>query len=207
MTRPQTPSTALLLDWLEHKLPTEQAADLARFVENDPALHEQVAWLRDFLDISRTTVLVDPPANVWRAADAHFAAYAQDKRSPSLLRTFIATLSADSWQRLSLAGVRNVSLRTDPRQLIYHSDLADVALTVRVQASGSQIDLDGQIFPLDDSGAAGFVVQLLQDAIECRLTMCDDVGKFSLTGLTAGHYNLVVSGDPGEIEIGPIELD
>lgn len=206
MTGPQTPSTALLLDWLEHRLSAEEATDLARFVENDPALQAQVAWLRDFLDISHTTVLVDPPASIRRAADAHFAAYAQDKRSPGLLRSVIATLSADNWQRLSLAGVRNVTLRTDPRQLIYHSDLADVALTMRVQASGAQIDLDGQVFPLDDSDPAGFVVQLLQDAIECRLTTCDTVGKFSLTGLAAGGYEVVVSGGQGEIEIGPLEL-
>lgn len=208
MTRPQTPTPGAdqLMDWLENRLPAEEAAALAQSVQRDPALQQQAAWLREFLQLSAGVVLADPPAEVRRAANAAFAAYAQSRRPPGLLQTFRALLASDSWQRLSLAGVRNVTLQSAPRQLIYSSDLADVALNIRARGAGPQIDLDGQIFPLDDSDPAGFVVQLLQDGVERRLTICDAVGKFGIPGLPAGAYALVAAGDQGEIELGPIEL-
>lgn len=208
MTRPQTPTPGAdqLMDWLENRLPAEEAAALAQSVQRDPALHQQAAWLREFLQLSAGVVLADPPADVRRAAHAAFAAFAQSKQPPGLLQTFRAMLASDSWQRLSLAGVRNVTLQSAPRQLIYSSDLADVALNIRARGAGPQIDLDGQIFPLDDSDPAGFVVQLLQDGVERRLTICDAVGKFGISGLPAGAYALVAAGDQGEIELGPIEL-
>lgn len=208
MTRPQTPTPGAdqLMDWLENRLPAEEAAALAQSVQRDPALQQQAAWLREFLQLSAGVVLADPPADVRRAAHVAFAAFAQSRQPPGLLQTFRALLASDSWQRLSLAGVRNVTLQSAPRQLIYSSDLADVALNIRARGAGPQIDLDGQIFPLDDSDPAGFVVQLLQDGVERRLTICDAVGKFGISGLPAGAYALVAAGDQGEIELGPIEL-
>lgn len=206
MSGRQKPSTAMLLDWIEHRLPAEDADDLARAIEADPELQAQVDWLRDFLRLSEQVVLVEPPKSIHQQATARFVEYAQGKRPAGLIKTFIAALTSDSWQRLSLAGVRNVTLRTDPRQLIYHSDLADVALTVHLAPSGPQIDVDGQVFPLDDSDPVGFVVQLLQEGVERRLATCDAVGKFSFAGLTAGAYDLVVSSERGEVELGPVEL-
>lgn len=194
------------MDWLENRAPAETAAAVAQAVEADPQLQEQATWLREFLQLSRSVVLADPPAEVRQAANAAFAAYAEARRPPSLLQRLSAALTADSWQRLSLAGVRNVTLHTDPRQLIYSSDLADVALNVQVQSGGQDIDLDGQIFPLDDSEPAGFVVQLLHDGVELRLTTSDAAGKFSLAGLPSGQYELVIAGDQAEIELGPLEL-
>ena len=48
MTRPQTftPGAAQLMDWLENRLPAEEAAALAQSVQRDPALQQQAAWLR-----------------------------------------------------------------------------------------------------------------------------------------------------------------
>lgn len=201
-----TPSTEQLIDWLENRFSPAAAAELAQAVEADPQLQERAAWLREFLQLSAGLVLAEPPAEVRRAATAAFTAYAQAKRSPGILQTLSAMLTSDSWQRLSLAGVRNVTLHTAPRQLIYSSDVADVALNVHAQSGSQQIDLSGQIFPLDDSEPAGFVVQLLQDGIELRLTASDAAGKFSLAGLPLGQYDLVISGDQAEIELGPLEL-
>jgi hypothetical protein len=194
------------MDWIEDRLPVEDRAALAQAVEADPLLQERAAWLRRFLGISRQLVLADPPEDVRRSARASFAAYAQARRPPGVLQRLSAALASDNWQKLSLAGVRNVTLHTAPRQLIYTSDLADVALNLRLDAGGQQIDLAGQVFPLDDSDPAGFVVQLLQDDVERGLVACDAIGKFSLVGLPAGAYALVVSGDQGDIELGPIEV-
>lgn len=201
-----TPTAAQLMDWLENRLPADQATTIAQAVERSAALQQQVAWLAEFLQLSRGLVLADPPTEVRQAAVAAFAAHVQAQRPPSLLQRLTAALTADSWQRLSLAGVRNVTLRTDPRQLIFSSDLADVALNIHVERGGQDIALDGQIFPLNDVDPAGFVVQLLQGGIERRLTTSDAAGKFSLTELPAGEYELVIAGDQAEIELGPIAL-
>jgi hypothetical protein len=194
------------MDWMENRLPAAEAAAIAQAVEADPQLRERAAWLREFLQLSEGVVLVDPPAEVRRAANAAFAAYAQSQRPPGILQTLSALLTSDSWQRLSLAGVRNVTLQTAPRQLVYSSDAADVALNVHAQSGSQEIDLDGQIFPLDDSEPAGFIVQLLHDGIELRLAACDAAGKFSLAGLPSGQYDLVISSDHAEIELGPLDL-
>lgn len=206
MADSQIPDTARLADWLEGKLSPADTAVLTQLVAANPALQEQVAWLQEFLQISQTTTLADPPATVRQAAAAAFAAYAQHKRPSGLLRSLVATLTADNWQRPALAGARHASLRSEPRQLIYSSDLADVALNAHMPAGSEQIDLDGQLFPLDDSDPADFVIQLLQDGMERGLLVSDALGKFSLTGLPPGRYTLVLSRDQDEIEIDPLEL-
>ncbi len=200
------PSTALLLDWLEGRLPDESAANLAQAVADDPSLQAQVAWWRAFLRISRGAVLADPPAGLLRQLQAPFAAYARQQRGPGPVRAFIAALTDDSWQRLALAGVRNTSLRHAPRQMIYSSEVADVALNIQAGSSDATFDMEGQIFALADYAAAEFVVQLVQEGVERRLALSDELGKFSLASLPAGGYALWLSSDQGEIEISPIEL-
>lgn len=207
MTQKQEPMIVQLADWLEGRLTDAETKALIETIETDPALQAQVAWLRDFLQISQTTMLADPPAKVRQAATAAFAAYAADRRPPSLFKIFIASLTADNWQRPALVGARNVTLRSEPRQLIYNSDLADVALNAQMQASSGQIDLSGQIFPLDESDPADFLVQLLQDGRERQLTGCDALGKFSLVGLPLGTYQLLLVKSQAKIEIGPLELE
>lgn len=206
MTRSAPPNTALLLDWLEGRLPAAQASSLAQAVADDPALHAQVAWLRDFLRASRATVLVDPPPELLQSVNAHFAAYARQQRGPGPVRTFIAALTADSWQRLALSGMRAASLRSVPRQVIYSSELADVALNIQAQPGSLHYALEGQVFAPEASPSARFVAQLLQEGVERRLALSDSLGKFSLAELPTGVYELLVSSDQGEIEIGPIEL-
>lgn len=206
MANIQNPTTAQLLDWLEGRLAPTELPLLTAAIQTDPTLQEQVAWLRDFLQISRTTTLTNPPADARQANRAIFTAYAQAKRPPNIWQTLIATLTADNWQRPSLSGVRDVSLHTTPRQLIYTTAVVDVALNVHIQIGGQQIDLDGQLFPLDDSEPDDFVIQLLQNDVELRLTVSDGVGKFTLTGLAAGIYDLILSSDRAEIQIGAIDL-
>ena len=118
MANIQNPTTAQLLDWLEGRLSPTELPLLTAALQTNPTLQEQVVWLRDFLQISLTTTLANPPADTRQANRAIFMAYAQAKRPPNIWQTLIATLTADNWQRLSLSGVRDVSWHTTPRQLI-----------------------------------------------------------------------------------------
>ena len=206
MASSQIPDMFRLADWLEGKLSPEEAAVLEQLIAANPGLQEQVAWLQEFLQISGATILAAPPTAVRQAAQAAFAAYANHKRPPSLLRTLVASLTADNWQRPALAGARNISLRSEPRQLIYSSDLADVALNAHIPTGSQQVNLDGQIFLLDESDPADFMVQLLQNGLERSFVLADARGKFSFTGLAPGQYDLLLSRIGAEIEIGPLEL-
>lgn len=206
MTGPRTPDTAQLLDWLEGRLPAAQAEALAQAVAADARLQAEADWLAEFLQTSAGARLADPPPQVRQAARAAFAAYAHSRRPPGVVSMLRALLISDSWQRLSLAGVRNATLHTAPRQLIYSSELADVALNVQAQRGSQRIDLDGQIFPLDEAEPASFVVQLLRDGVELRLTASDAAGKFSLASLPPDQYHLIIGGDRAEIELGPLDL-
>jgi hypothetical protein len=80
-----------------------------------------------------------------------------------------------------------------------------VALNAQMGSSG-RVDLSGQLFPLDDSDPAEFLIQLLQDGLEQRHAFADDLGKFSLPNLPPGTYSLLLSRPGLEIEIGPLEL-
>ncbi|HRQ38797.1 MAG TPA: hypothetical protein PLD25_12895 [Chloroflexota bacterium] len=210
MADSQIPDTAQLADWLEGKLSPEDTAVLTQRIAANPSLQEEVAWLRDFWQLSQTTTLADPPASVRQTATAAFAAYAKNKRPAGRLQSLIATLTADNWQRPALAGARSgarhVSLRSEPRQLIYSSDLADIALNAHMRTDSQHIDLDGQVFPLDDSDPADFIIQLLQNGVERHLTFADTLGKFSLIGLPPDQYTLLLSRTGAEIEIGPLDL-
>jgi hypothetical protein len=204
MENSQIPDTARLADWLEGKLSPKEAASLAQLVASSSDLQKQVVWLQEFLQISQATTLADPPDRVRQAATA---AFAKAKQPHGLLHTVLATLTADNWQRRALAGARNVSLRSEPRQLIYSSPLADIALNAHIHIGSQLINLHGQIFPLTDSDPADFIIRLLHNDVERRLVLADEYGKFSLTELPASRYTLLLSRAGDEIEIGPLDLD
>lgn len=202
----QIPDTARLADWLEGKLSPEETAEVGRLVAGNSDLQKLVAWLQGFLQISQATTLASPPDSVRQAATAAYAAYAKANQPPGLLQTILATLTSDNWRRPALAGARNVSLRSEPRQLIYSSPVADIALNAHMESGSLQIKLDGQIFLLDDSDPTDFIIQLLQNGVDRRLVLADAFGKFSLTELSPGQYTLLLSRPGQDIEIDPLDL-
>lgn len=209
MTEKKEVHTTQLMDWLEGKLDTAASADIARAVEQDATLKATAGWLRTFLDVSAVTQLAEPDDTIRRVATAHFRAYAQGKRRPGLVQTLLGALSSDSWQRLSLAGVRHVTLQTTPRQLIFTTTAADVALNIHAthaQAQDDQLHLAGQVFPFGAEEAAAFTVQLLHQEQEIGLTMTDALGKFTFPALAEGVYDLFLTGDNYEIVVPELEL-
>jgi hypothetical protein len=199
----------VLMDWLEGKLDAAEAAAVAQTVAQEPSLQTTVEWLRQFLHLSTDTVLATPDPTIHKRATEHFRAHARGKQArgkerPGIWQTLVGLLTSDSWQRLSLATVRNVNLHTVPRQLIYTTPAADVALNI--QARDEQLDLAGQVFPLDEEETAPYTVQLLQMDQELGLSTTDPVGKFSFPSLAEGKYELVLTADAHEIVIESLEL-
>lgn len=207
MTRAKKIASTQLMDWLEGKLPPAEAGRVAKAVDSDQELQEAVAWLRRFLALSASTTLVEPPADLRQAPTRLFEAYAEGRRPAGFWQTLVATLTSDSWQRLAPAGARQAGLPAAPRQLIYASAVADVALNIQAQPDGQRLGLVGQVFPLDETEPAAFTAQLLQREKEVALTAADDQGKFAFPPLPAGAYDLVISSERADILIPALELD
>jgi hypothetical protein len=198
-----------LMDWLEGRLPAEEArvmADAVGAVQADSSLTATVNWLRAFLDVAQSTVLVEPPLELSRRAVSYLQFSIQTQRPVGWLQRLVATLTSDSWQRPSLVGVRHAGLGAAPRQLVYEVATADIILDTQVGRTRDSFNISGQIFPNDGADPASFTVQLLSQEIESALRYTDEVGKFTFTGLSAGLYDIIVRGDQAEITIADIEF-
>jgi hypothetical protein len=197
-----------LLDWLEGRLTEDEAKTISDAVQADESVQAKVTWLQNFLNLSRSTVLIEPPADLLRDATTHFRALAEGTRPANWLQRFVATLTSDSWQRLSLVSVRRTGFDVMPRQLVYQTDAADLVLNIRAGGDESVFDLFGQVFPKGESDPASFTVQLTQrgQEVESALTYTDVVGKFTCPGLAADSYTIIIRGDQVEITVADVDL-
>jgi hypothetical protein len=195
-----------LIDWLEGRLTQDEEKVVAAAVRADQSYQATVTWLRNFLNLSRSTVLMEPPAQLLRDAKANFRAFAQWKRKSGWLSSLQASLASDSWQRPALVGLRRIRLDVVPRQLVYRTDAADIVLNIQAGTDKAVFDLIGQVFPTDESDPSSFTVQLIRQEREAALSYTNQVGKFAWTGLAAGTYTLMIRGDQVEIIVADLEL-
>jgi hypothetical protein len=197
-----------LLDWLEGKLPQDEAAAIAAAVQTDVAYQAILTWLQTFLNFSRSTVLIEPPAELLQDATIQFRAFAQGKKPTGWLQRMVASLTSDSWQRPSLAGVRRTGLDVAPRQLVYQAHAADLVLNIRAGSDETVFDLVGQVFPKDEADPASFTVQLTLrgQELEAALTYTNTIGKFNFTNLAPDSYTLIIRGDQVEITVADVDL-
>jgi hypothetical protein len=197
-----------LMDWLEGRLTEDERAEITAAIQADESNQAALTWLRDFLKFSGSAVLMEPPAELVEQAVANFRAFARGRQPSSWLQKLVATLTSDSWQRPSLAGVRRTGLDVASRQLVYQADAADVILNIRAGNEEALFDLVGQVFPKDETDPASFTVQLTLrgEELEAALTYTNKVGKFTCTNLAAGTYTIIVRGDDVEITLADVEF-
>ena len=209
MPTPNSLSFQRLLDWIEGRLPADESAQIAQQVTHaEPEIRDLVAWLQAFQKLRQAVVLDRPPQEVRESLRRRFQEHCQEQRGPSLWQRLAGILLFDSRMQPGLAGLRSPTAQVQPRQLIYTSEVADLALHISQPPQQAGLDLHGQIFLLDETTASaqGFVVQLLQGETEMGLTMADDLGEFGFTGLPPGRYDLILSDDQREIAVQGIEL-
>jgi hypothetical protein len=194
---------------LEGRLSAEDAAVVARAVEQDAELRGSVEWLREFLHLSAATHLAAPSSESRRAIVEYYKGTMRDKR-PGLWRTLRGLLTADSGARPSLAGARKTAIDSAPRQLVFSTPAPDDANNIH--SRDETLDLAGQVFPLGDEEPY-FTVQLerTEEATDqtdraLDLVTTDSTGKFSFPGLWEGQYRLVLTADEYEIIIESLEL-
>ena len=208
MPEPERIEFDRLVDWVEGRLPAGEARDLEeRLAAADEATRADAAWLRAFARISDDTVIATPPSEVEEALIERFEDHVREREQPGLLERLVATLSFDGGPRPAF-GLRSAGTQESRRQLIYSTDVADVALNPRPRAGGDALDVYGQVLLLDadDEDPASFVVQILDAGTEVATTATDEMGEFSFEDVTPGVYDVLVSGERVEIRLPRAEL-
>jgi hypothetical protein len=196
---------ARLADWIEGRLSEEEARSVEEQVAADGAMQADVAWLRAFNQVSRDTVIASPPPEVRDALVGQFQNYAECKRRSGSLMRFVAQLSFDSDRQPTL-GLRTTSMPASQRELVYSSEVADIAIGVRLRAYDGLWDWDGQVFPLDGTDPGTFGARLLDGSSETAATTTNDLGEFSFEAVAPGTYEVLASSDQVEIRLAGIEV-
>ncbi|MCA9963728.1 MAG: hypothetical protein KC423_05785 [Anaerolineales bacterium] len=193
-----------LAAWAEGTLSkTETAVIDHQLTQADPDTQATAAWLQTFFRTSREISLPTPPAELRQTLKQRFAAYAQEKRPLSFWQHLLANLTFDSYAQPSLAAAR-AAVESGTRQLLYTSNLADIALTI--QPGQEPFTLSGQIFSPDLDNLATFVVELHQNEQTLTFTVANDLGEFNFNDLHDGVYTLVIGNDLGEMQLPPFRL-
>lgn len=181
-----------LLDWVEGRLPPQASQDMELLLAGaDEAPRATVAWLRAFLEARKAVRLAVPPPATHSLLRDRFAAYAAERRRPTLVQRLVAALSFDSANAPALAaGTRTVrGPFAQPRQMVFSCTVADITLNIHRRPHDEQIDLSGQIFPHDAVTPAGWGVLLIGDSGPDS-TRTDDLGEFGFEAVAPGDYAL-----------------
>lgn len=206
MAGPKKIDFARLVDWLEGRLSEDEARSVEeQIADADNATLADIAWLRKFGRATGGAALESPPAAVRNALVSRFEAYAQSRRIPGLLERVLATLTFDSNLQPAV-GARSVGAQAGRRQLIYSTDVLDIALNYWPHARDKNLVLEGQILPRDDVELGAFSVQLLRDENELAITATDELGGFAFDSIPPGMYTAILSTDRIEVSISAIDL-
>jgi hypothetical protein len=195
-----------LVNWMEGCLPEEEARAVEeRVARADSATLADLAWLGQFFKAVEGAVLESPPPDVRDALIARFAAYAEGRRAPAILRRAVATLTFDGGLRPAV-GVRAAGAQEARRQRIYSTDEFDVALNFWQRARDKNLDLHGQVFPREEVEIGALSVQLLREETELAITTADDLSAFAFVSIPPGVYKMILSTDWIEVSVTPIEV-
>jgi hypothetical protein len=200
-----------LADWLEGRLPEEEAQEMEqRLASADDATRAEADWLRGFLEISSGIVLDLPPPEVrdrlLRLPEGRAEGRTEGRREPGIFRHLVASLTLDTRAGPALAGLRSGgAVEGAQRQLVYSAEAVDLALDVR-KRPGGLLDLGGQVLPANIAPEE-FSVQLLRGGREFGIAAADEVGEFFFGTLTPGTYEIILSTGELEVTVGPVGLE
>ena len=207
MNDSNTPRFSELLDWLEGRLPSDQARAVAQRIETaSAATQADLDWLRLFLQARQSVYFATPPPTVRETLKGRFAAYAEARQPPGLFQRLLAELTFDSHLQPATAGLRSVADGGPQRQLIYATETAEIAVTVQSTLPNKTFTVAGQIFPVVDMAPQSFSIQLLRDVQEVGLATADELGEFRFANLPEGEYEMVVSAGQYEVIIPALQL-
>ncbi|MBE2198610.1 MAG: hypothetical protein IAE79_08375 [Anaerolinea sp.] len=196
-----------LLNWVEGRISAAEAKKFAAQLETAASdTQALVSWLREFQRLNQKYLLVTPPDDLDEQLYSIFTRHSGAKQHSRFFQRLLATLSFDSYQHLTAAGVRGPAAASLERHLVYSTDLAEVALDLQWNAREKSILVNGQIFLADDADEEIYVVELQRDITTVKMTPTDKLGKFAFASLTPGTYDMTLSGDQIEIALTSVDL-
>lgn len=205
MSNTQKPGFDKILDWIEGRLPPEEAELVAAHVADDEEARADADWMRAFARVSEEAIISSPPPEVREELARRFETFAEERRQPGIFQRVLATLSFDSGMQPAF-GVRSAAAKEVQRQYIYSTDLADVALNAQPRPGG-KLDLLGQVLPEGEDDPDDFTVQLLRGGVEAaEIVAADDLGEFAFEEIEPGSYEMILATERYEILIPPFEL-
>lgn len=205
MREPVSLSFARLVDWVEGRLPdTEMHAVAEQVAGADPHVQATAGWLRSFRAISQRTVLAAPPASVRVGLVQRFEEYSRGRGGRSIFQQIIAALTYDSLRQPAPVGLRAAGVA--PRQMLYATDLLDVALHIQQRPADQGFDISGQVFPKARVLASDFEAQLLRGPQAVGEANVDDLGEFAFRALQPGRYEIALANAEYQVVLSQIEL-
>lgn len=207
MNKSNVPPFSELLDWLEGRLPSDEAQAVAERLQSaDAATQADLDWLRLFLQASQSVQIASPPPGVRELLKQRFAAYAEARQPPGLFQRWLATLTFDSRAQPMTAGLRSATQEGQQRQLIYTTEGVEIALNLHSIRPDEKFVVTGQIFPTAGTPPHAFSIQLLRGAGEIALAAADELGEFTFADIPAGEYDIVLSTGGYEVVISSLLL-
>lgn len=219
----RAPTFAQLVDWVDGKLDTEEAARVqaaaeAAIARGDTALAETLAWLRAFRAQANLTVLVPPPEAARDSVLRMFEEAARDRSGapsrPGVLQRIVAALARATGPGLAVEGARGAAIQARRRQMTFECDAADIVLNAQPRDDGYR--LSGQILPRTALDADGLFVELMRlgasseagdDESTVSFARADALGEFAFDAVPPGRYAIVFVAETLEIRTAPFELD
>ncbi len=198
-----------MLDWLEGRLSTEEAARVAQKLETaDASTLADLHWLRSFLEMSQTARAASLPLKVRTNLREQFREAVRETGPPSVFRRLLATLTFDSRAQFAAAGVRSAAAEGQQRQLIYDTALAEIALNLQPGPQDQRLTLIGQIFPKGDLPPRGFSIQLVaaDGYSEAGYAASNELGEFTVESLPPGQYAIFIMTAGFEIVLPDVSL-
>lgn len=201
MTGSEPISFERLLDWIEQNLTDADMREVEQqLLADQPNTQATTDWLRAF-GAARARVKIEAaPEQLHAALLGQF----RPTLAQRLLQQFTARPIFDSARQPALAGVR--SLESRARQVIYDCDLMEIAINVRPSRQSDQLDVNGQVFPRTLPSASGLVVQLFRGEQLADISLTNELGEFSFTGLPPGVHTLTLIAEGSQVELEAFEV-
>jgi hypothetical protein len=136
-----------------------------------------------------------------------FDIWAADRCGPNLVQRLVASLTFDGFAGPAVAGARGGATGTD-RQLLFGTDLADVAFHVLPGSAGTMV-LDGQVLLLDADADADADVALIAvdgDGDATAVVATDAEGQFRFDRVATGSYLMRIDLGTVQLDVGPFEV-
>ena len=207
MKKKSTDDFEHLLNWVDGRLTRAEIEELeAQLIAADSDTQAIIEWLQEFRDLSQKYLLVTPPVQLDERLYNIFTRRSEAKSSPRFFQRVLATLTFDSYHHLSAVGVRAPTAPKLERQLVYDTDLAEIALDLQWNPQEKSVQVTGQLFPVDDADETIYMVELQSNAATMKMVPTDQLGKFAFTSLNPGTYDILLSGDQNEIVLTSVEL-